>query len=146
MVLLNKQHRSVMWDLLNQRWPPLLGSFFFFASFPYRLVTSSPQVLKTHLLLFRLPRQHSELGFDMYDQLPPIRAKRLKRVLQTQDSSGDQRDWRWGKKRGRWAGETEGGGSETLILRANEPHLIFFFFFLWLKRKKKHTQALVSFH
>ncbi|XP_047193529.1 RNA polymerase II-associated protein 1 isoform X2 [Scophthalmus maximus] len=49
-------------------------------------------VLKNHLLLFRLPRQHSEFGFDTYDQLPPIRAKRLESVLGRQDSSDDKGD------------------------------------------------------
>uniref|UniRef100_A0A3B4ZRD7 RNA polymerase II associated protein 1 n=1 Tax=Stegastes partitus TaxID=144197 RepID=A0A3B4ZRD7_9TELE len=39
------------------------------------------EVLKNHLLLFRLPQRHSALGFDTYDQLPPIRAKRLASVL-----------------------------------------------------------------
>lgn len=39
------------------------------------------QVLKDHLLLFRLPRDDSPLGFHTYDELPPIRAKRLERVL-----------------------------------------------------------------
>lgn len=52
------------------------------------------QVLKNHLLLFRLPRKHSEFGFDMYEQLPPIRAKRLESVLKLQDSSSDKGDWR----------------------------------------------------
>ncbi|TWW72065.1 RNA polymerase II-associated protein 1 [Takifugu flavidus] len=53
---------------------------------------AAAQVLKTHLLLFRLPQRHSEFGFDVYDQLPPIRAKRLENILQTQESSSDQRD------------------------------------------------------
>ncbi|KAM4625484.1 RNA polymerase II-associated protein 1 [Polymixia lowei] len=43
------------------------------------------EVLRGHLLLFRLPQQHSERGFDTYEQLPPIRAKRLESVLGTQD-------------------------------------------------------------
>uniref|UniRef100_A0A665VT34 RNA polymerase II associated protein 1 n=1 Tax=Echeneis naucrates TaxID=173247 RepID=A0A665VT34_ECHNA len=45
------------------------------------------EVLRNHLLLFHLPQQHSELGFDMYEQLPPIRAKRLESVLRLQDSN-----------------------------------------------------------
>uniref|UniRef100_A0A3Q1JYV1 RNA polymerase II associated protein 1 n=1 Tax=Anabas testudineus TaxID=64144 RepID=A0A3Q1JYV1_ANATE len=44
------------------------------------------EVLRNHLLLFRLPYQHSEFGFDMYEQLPPIRAKRLESILGLQDS------------------------------------------------------------
>ncbi|KAM4724234.1 RNA polymerase II-associated protein 1 [Anableps anableps] len=47
------------------------------------------EVLRNHLLLFRLPRQHLQLGFDMYEQLPPIRAKRLETVLGLQDDKGD---------------------------------------------------------
>ncbi|XP_033892509.3 RNA polymerase II-associated protein 1-like isoform X1 [Acipenser ruthenus] len=39
------------------------------------------EVLRTHLLLFKLPRGDSELGFEMYEQLPPIRDKRLSTVL-----------------------------------------------------------------
>ncbi|XP_047467804.1 RNA polymerase II-associated protein 1 [Mugil cephalus] len=50
------------------------------------------EVLRNHLLLFRLPQQTSELGFDTYEQLPPIRAKRLESVLGVQDSSDDKGD------------------------------------------------------
>ncbi|XP_022077076.2 RNA polymerase II-associated protein 1 [Acanthochromis polyacanthus] len=50
------------------------------------------EVLKNHLLLFRLPQQHSELGFNTYEQLPPIRAKRLANVVGLQDSSNDKGD------------------------------------------------------
>ncbi|XP_028994443.1 RNA polymerase II-associated protein 1 [Betta splendens] len=50
------------------------------------------EVLRNHLLLFRLPRQHSEFGFDMYEQLPPIRAKRLACVLGQRDGGGDKGD------------------------------------------------------
>ncbi|XP_068582491.1 RNA polymerase II-associated protein 1 [Cebidichthys violaceus] len=49
------------------------------------------EVLRNHLLLFRLPQQRSELGFDLYEQLPPIRAKRLERILRRQDGSGDDK-------------------------------------------------------
>uniref|UniRef100_A0A3P8UL54 RNA polymerase II associated protein 1 n=1 Tax=Cynoglossus semilaevis TaxID=244447 RepID=A0A3P8UL54_CYNSE len=48
--------------------------------------------LKNHVLLFRLPQQHSELGFDMYQQLPPIRAKRLQSVLNLQNGIDDKGD------------------------------------------------------
>lgn len=44
------------------------------------------------MLLFRLPQQHSELGFDMYQQLPPIRAKRLQSVLNLQNGIDDKGD------------------------------------------------------
>ena len=50
------------------------------------------QVLKKHLLLFRLPQPRSDVGFDMYDQLPPIRAKRLESIVGLQDSSDDKGD------------------------------------------------------
>ncbi|XP_023684200.1 RNA polymerase II-associated protein 1 isoform X1 [Paramormyrops kingsleyae] len=39
------------------------------------------EVLKNHLLLFKLPSQQDELGFQMYDCLPPTRARRLESVL-----------------------------------------------------------------
>ncbi|XP_043999307.1 RNA polymerase II-associated protein 1 [Gambusia affinis] len=46
------------------------------------------EVLKNHLLLFRLTQNHLQIGFDMYEQLPAIRAKRLETVLGLQDDSG----------------------------------------------------------
>ncbi|XP_054653538.1 RNA polymerase II-associated protein 1 isoform X2 [Dunckerocampus dactyliophorus] len=39
------------------------------------------EVLKNHLLFFRLPKRDSKLGFDTYEQLPPIRAKHLDSVV-----------------------------------------------------------------
>lgn len=52
------------------------------------------EVLRKHLLLFRLPQQQSPCGFDLYDQLPPIRARRLEQVLGSQHNCSDpsQRD------------------------------------------------------
>ncbi|TKS86639.1 RNA polymerase II-associated protein 1 [Collichthys lucidus] len=50
------------------------------------------EVLRNHLLLFRLPQQHSEFGFDTYEQLPPIRAKRLESVLRLHDGGSDKGD------------------------------------------------------
>uniref|UniRef100_UPI003AAE15DD RNA polymerase II-associated protein 1 isoform X1 n=1 Tax=Centroberyx gerrardi TaxID=166262 RepID=UPI003AAE15DD len=50
------------------------------------------EVLRNHLLLFRLPQQRSELGFDTYQQLPPIRAKYLESVLGAQDGSDGKGD------------------------------------------------------
>ncbi|XP_041668560.1 RNA polymerase II-associated protein 1 [Cheilinus undulatus] len=50
------------------------------------------EVLRMHLLLFRLPQCHSELGFDVYDELPPIRAKRLESILKLQDSGNHKGD------------------------------------------------------
>lgn len=50
------------------------------------------QVLRNHLLLFRLPQQHSEFGFDTYEQLPPIREKRLESVLRLHDGGSDKGD------------------------------------------------------
>lgn len=50
------------------------------------------EILKNHLLLFRMPQQHSESGFDTYEQLPPFRAKRLESVLGLQDGSEDKVD------------------------------------------------------
>ncbi|KAM9787548.1 RNA polymerase II-associated protein 1 isoform 1-T2 [Syngnathus typhle] len=39
------------------------------------------EVLKKHMLLFRMPKQNSQLGFEMYDHLPPTRAKHLENVV-----------------------------------------------------------------
>ncbi|XP_064193021.1 RNA polymerase II-associated protein 1 isoform X2 [Anguilla rostrata] len=50
------------------------------------------EVLKTHLLLFKQPRQDSELGFEMYDHLPPIRARRLEAVVGLEEGSGGEKD------------------------------------------------------
>ncbi|XP_041827355.1 RNA polymerase II-associated protein 1 [Melanotaenia boesemani] len=50
------------------------------------------EVLRNHLLLFRLPQQHTQLGFDTYEKLPPIRAKRLESVLGVHDSKDDKGD------------------------------------------------------
>lgn len=58
----------------------------------FSLSFSHFQVLRSHLLLFRLPQHHLQLSFDMYEQLPPIRAKRLERVLGLQESSVDKGD------------------------------------------------------
>ncbi|XP_062863836.1 RNA polymerase II-associated protein 1 isoform X2 [Trichomycterus rosablanca] len=45
------------------------------------------EVLRSHMLLFRLPQQHSELGFSTYQQLPPIRARRLQSIVGTEEGS-----------------------------------------------------------
>ncbi|XP_077395046.1 RNA polymerase II-associated protein 1 isoform X2 [Festucalex cinctus] len=50
--------------------------------------------LKKHLLLFRLPKRGSQLGFDMYDQLPPVRAKHLESVVGLQNGGGCQAEER----------------------------------------------------
>ncbi|XP_052009874.1 RNA polymerase II-associated protein 1 [Xyrauchen texanus] len=42
------------------------------------------EVLKNHLLLFRLPQQDAELGFSTYEQLPSIRTRRLESVVGTE--------------------------------------------------------------
>ncbi|KAA0711260.1 RNA polymerase II-associated protein 1 [Triplophysa tibetana] len=39
------------------------------------------EVLKNHLLFFRLPQQDAELGFSTYEQLPPIRARCSENLL-----------------------------------------------------------------
>ncbi|XP_053366569.1 RNA polymerase II-associated protein 1 [Clarias gariepinus] len=45
------------------------------------------EVLRSHLLLFRLPQQHSELGFSTYEQLPPIRASWLRSIIETKEGN-----------------------------------------------------------
>ncbi|XP_043119480.1 RNA polymerase II-associated protein 1 isoform X2 [Puntigrus tetrazona] len=48
------------------------------------------EVLKNHLLLFQLPQQNSELGFSTYEQLPPIRARRLESIVGTEVKGGER--------------------------------------------------------
>ncbi|XP_058255897.1 RNA polymerase II-associated protein 1 [Hemibagrus wyckioides] len=45
------------------------------------------EVLRSHLLLFRQPQQHSELGFSTYEKLTPIRACRLQSVIKTKEGN-----------------------------------------------------------
>ncbi|XP_077587918.1 RNA polymerase II-associated protein 1 isoform X2 [Stigmatopora nigra] len=52
------------------------------------------EVLKKHLLLFRLPKQGSQFGFDMYSQLPPARAKHLESVVGLKNGVGCNQDER----------------------------------------------------
>uniref|UniRef100_A0A8C1WIL5 RNA polymerase II associated protein 1 n=1 Tax=Cyprinus carpio TaxID=7962 RepID=A0A8C1WIL5_CYPCA len=65
-----------------------------FPGFVYLSVTSLVslflQVLKNHLLLFRLPQQNSELGFSTYEQLPPIRARRLESIVGKEVKGGER--------------------------------------------------------
>ncbi|KAG7472962.1 hypothetical protein JOB18_033164 [Solea senegalensis] len=49
-------------------------------------------VLKNHMLLFHLPQQQADFGFDLYEQLPAIREKRLQTVLGLQNSGEDKGD------------------------------------------------------
>lgn len=110
--LLRLYFRTLVTGTLKPRWCPLLyvvavshvNSFIFSQdaaaqeveaarhSMLRKIYFLTDEVLKNHLLLFRLPRKHSEFGFDMYEQLPPIRAKRLESVLKLQDSSSDKGD------------------------------------------------------
>ncbi|KAK2878391.1 hypothetical protein Q8A67_019182 [Cirrhinus molitorella] len=48
------------------------------------------EVLKNHLLYFQLPQQNSELGFSTYEQLPPIRARRLESIVGTEVKGGER--------------------------------------------------------
>lgn len=57
-------------------------------------------MLKDHLLLFRLPREDSELGFDTYNQLPPIRAKHLEGVVRLGETeASEEKKWNGTKTR-----------------------------------------------
>uniref|UniRef100_A0AAR2L2G4 RNA polymerase II-associated protein 1 C-terminal domain-containing protein n=1 Tax=Pygocentrus nattereri TaxID=42514 RepID=A0AAR2L2G4_PYGNA len=62
-------------------------------SLTHTLCLCSPlaQVLRSHLLLYCLPEQHSQLGFSTYEQLPPIRARRLHSVVGTKEGSDGDR-------------------------------------------------------
>ncbi|CAL8272970.1 unnamed protein product [Merluccius merluccius] len=103
--LLHLYFRCLVTGGLRQRWCPVLYAValahlnvFIFSQGPAeqevkaarrgmlrKIYYLTDKVLKDHLLLFRGPQQQSELGFDMYQQLPPIRAKYLQSVLGTHD-------------------------------------------------------------
>ncbi|KAK5886336.1 hypothetical protein CesoFtcFv8_017379 [Champsocephalus esox] len=112
--LLNLYFRSLVTGTLKPRWCPLLyvvtlshvNSFIFSQDAAAQAVEAARQsmlrkiyyltdeVLRNHLLLFRLPQLNSEFGFDMFEQLPPIRAKRLESILRLQIGSDDKYDRR----------------------------------------------------
>ncbi|XP_034078479.1 RNA polymerase II-associated protein 1 [Gymnodraco acuticeps] len=112
--LLNLYFRSLVTGTLKPRWCPLLyvvtlshvNSFIFSQDAAAQAVEAARQsmlrkiyyltdeVLRNHLLLFRLPQLNSEFGFDMFEQLPPIRAKRLESILRLQIGSDDKGDRR----------------------------------------------------
>ncbi|KAK2891816.1 RNA polymerase II-associated protein 1 isoform X2 [Channa argus] len=110
--LLHLYFRSLVMGTLKHCWCPVLyvvalshvNSFIFSQdaaaqeveaarhSMLRKIYYMTDKVLRNHLLLFRLPNLHSKFGFDMYDQLPPIRAKHLESVCGLQDSSDDKKD------------------------------------------------------
>uniref|UniRef100_A0AAX7VFD6 RNA polymerase II associated protein 1 n=1 Tax=Astatotilapia calliptera TaxID=8154 RepID=A0AAX7VFD6_ASTCA len=110
--LLRLYFRSLVTGTLKRSWCPVLyvaalshvNSFIFSQdaaaqevetarhSMLRKIYYLTDEVLRSHLLLFRLPQHHLQLSFDMYEQLPPIRAKRLERVLGLQESSVDKGD------------------------------------------------------
>ncbi|XP_060117365.1 RNA polymerase II-associated protein 1 [Heteronotia binoei] len=46
------------------------------------------EVLKRHLLYYKLPNKDSPVGFDLYEQLPPIRLKHLNIMTQKEPKEG----------------------------------------------------------
>ncbi|XP_048342038.1 RNA polymerase II-associated protein 1 [Sphaerodactylus townsendi] len=46
------------------------------------------EVLKSHLLYYKLPNKDSPIGFDLYEQLPPIRLKYLHMVTKKEHKEG----------------------------------------------------------
>ncbi|KAK5857440.1 hypothetical protein PBY51_010688 [Eleginops maclovinus] len=110
--LLHLYFRSLVTGTLKPRWCPVLyvvtlshvNSFIFSQDAAAQEVEAARQsmlrkiyyltdeVLRKHLLLFRLPQQNSEFGFDMFEQLPPMRAKRLESIVKLQDGSEDKGD------------------------------------------------------
>ncbi|XP_019132625.2 RNA polymerase II-associated protein 1 [Larimichthys crocea] len=110
--LLRLYFRSLVTGTLKPRWCPVLyvvalshvNSFIFSQdaaaqeveaarhSMLRKIYYLTDEVLRNHLLLFRLPQQHSEFGFDTYEQLPPIREKRLESVLRLHDGGSDKGD------------------------------------------------------
>lgn len=111
LALLRLYFRCLLTGALKQHWCPVLyvvalshlNAFIFSqhaaaqeveaarVSMLRKIYYLTDEVLKKHLLLFRLPQQQSPCGFDLYEQLPPIRARRLEQVLGSQHSSNDPR-------------------------------------------------------
>lgn len=109
LALLRLYFRCLLTGALKQHWCPVLyavalshlNAFIFSqhaaaqeveaarVSMLRKIFYLTDEILKKHLLLFRLPQQQSPCGFDMYEQLPPIRARRLEQVLGSQHSSND---------------------------------------------------------
>ncbi|KAG9336327.1 hypothetical protein JZ751_002674, partial [Albula glossodonta] len=73
--LLQLYFRSLVAGTLRQAWCPVL--YVVALAHLNAFIFSQDPAQQTHLLLFKLPQQGSELGFDTYDHLPPIRARRL---------------------------------------------------------------------
>ncbi|XP_037833721.1 RNA polymerase II-associated protein 1 isoform X2 [Kryptolebias marmoratus] len=110
--LLRLYFRSLVTGTLKASWCPILytaalshvNSFVFSQDAAAQEVEAARQsmlrkiyyltdeVLRKRLLFFRLPQRHLQLGFDTYEQLPPVRAKRLERVLGLQDCGDDKGD------------------------------------------------------
>ncbi|XP_056282420.1 RNA polymerase II-associated protein 1 [Pseudoliparis swirei] len=110
--LLHLYFRSLVTGTLKPRWCPVLyvvtlshvNTFIFSQdaaaqeveaarhSMLRKIYYLTDKVLRSHLLLFRLPQQHSESGFDLYEQLPPIRERRLESVLKLQESRDGKAD------------------------------------------------------
>ncbi|KAK7904347.1 hypothetical protein WMY93_016954 [Mugilogobius chulae] len=110
LALLRLYFRCLLTGALKQRWCPVLyvvalshlNSFIFSqhaaaqeveaarVSMLRKIFYLTDEVLKKHLLWFRLPQQQSDCGFDLYEQLPAIRTKRLEQVLGPQDITNDK--------------------------------------------------------
>uniref|UniRef100_A0A3B4AK67 Uncharacterized protein n=1 Tax=Periophthalmus magnuspinnatus TaxID=409849 RepID=A0A3B4AK67_9GOBI len=92
LALLRLYFRCLLTGTLKQRWCPVLYvvALSHLNSFIFSQHAAAQVVLKKHLLLFRLPQQQSDCGFDLYEQLPPIRARRLEQVLRPQEPSNDK--------------------------------------------------------
>uniref|UniRef100_A0A8C8CET4 RNA polymerase II associated protein 1 n=1 Tax=Oncorhynchus tshawytscha TaxID=74940 RepID=A0A8C8CET4_ONCTS len=87
--LLRLYFRALVTGTLRLCWCPVLYvvALSHLNTFIFSQDATSQQVLRSHLLLFRLPQKDAELGFNTYDQLPPIRQRRLESVLGTQGTS-----------------------------------------------------------
>ncbi|XP_069064861.1 RNA polymerase II-associated protein 1 isoform X3 [Pleurodeles waltl] len=100
--LLRLYFRTLMTGALRQSWCPILYAIavahmnsFIFSQDPVAKEVDAArksmlrktwlltdEVLKRHLLYFKLPNIESPLGFDLFEQLPPLRQKYLESVTQ----------------------------------------------------------------
>ncbi|XP_061075259.1 RNA polymerase II-associated protein 1 [Conger conger] len=112
LALLRLYFRALVMGTLRQAWCPVLYvvalahlNAFIFSQEPslqeveaarrsllWKTYKLKDEVLKTHLLLFKKSQQESELGFEVYDSLPPIRARRLEAMVGVEERSSGEKD------------------------------------------------------
>ncbi|XP_066550491.1 RNA polymerase II-associated protein 1 [Amia ocellicauda] len=112
LALLHLYFRALVTGALRRTWCPVLYmvalahlNTFFFSQDPAtqdvdaarrsllrKTYCLTDEMLKDHLLLFKQPSAERDLGFELYEQLPAIRARRLDSVLKREEGRPAERD------------------------------------------------------